>query len=105
MTNDDVKIVNNNEDCKCFMVECSINSVNTCNICRQTMCETHSNYINKNKSDSPIICSKCMYSHRYDELIGAYVLHFNTQPSRFHNCLQRFWSMGQSKNNTKIKPI
>jgi len=77
---------------------------NTCNICRKSMYITQSHYINKKDTNAPIICYNCVDAPRYHDLIGAYILHFNT-PSKLNNCWQYFSNIGKVLNYQKIKPI
>ena len=99
-------IVESKYDSQCSITECvtEYNECHECNICRKPMCTSHSHYINKKHKETPIICYKCMDNPIYHDLIGAYVLHFNTS-SKLHNCWQRFLNIGRSTKQPQIKPL
>lgn len=93
-------------DSKCSITE-RVNKTsvyNTCYICRQSMCISNSHYINKKNKDAPIICYKCLDKPMYNDLIGAYVLHFNTT-SKFNKCWQRWCNRGKLNKQSQIKPL
>jgi len=99
-------IMESKYESQCSIIECANENIkfNECNICHKDMCFSHSHYINKKNKDAPIICYKCMDNPIYYDLIGAFVLHFNTS-SKFHKCWQRILNIGRSNIQPQIKPL
>ena len=91
----------------CSENKCICNGINNCYLCNRFLCGTHSKRLSKkNIHDSPIICRTCLNDPKYNDIVGATIIHFNNDTfyerivKKMTSCLSFEWS----RKYTKIKP-
>jgi hypothetical protein len=96
-----------NYDICCSESNCNCLGMNNCYLCSRSLCGRHSIVLSKkNIQNCPIICKICLSDPKYGNIVGATIIHFNSDTfyerliKKIINCLSFEWS----RKYTNIKP-